>query len=194
MNFVNNAHPATPTTRQRGEATLAILALLALVGLGISQLKTGSAPSPTAVLQTMQHNAQPGWTVSLEVTPAPLRIGLDSARLRVTSARPGYLTLFQAGTDGKQLNVVFPNALDPNNHIDAGVTELPRSGWALAARGPAGEGSLLAVVSTAALDAEVLRGQLAAGKTPVVEGGYGAASASWREVWRDIPATPEAPR
>jgi hypothetical protein len=73
--------------------------------------------------------------------------------LRITSTRPGYLYLLYAGSDGKTFDMLFPNQLDRDNFILARrPVPLPRAGWTIQARGPAGVNHLLAIVSDAPRD------------------------------------------
>ena len=121
----------------------------------------------------LEHSASPQWVVDLSVKPDTVAVGNLGMMVTIHSARSGYLTLFQLGTDGKE-EVIFPNSLDQDNRIEADNSlTLPRQSWQWNAA--AGNGRLLAVVSEKAVDTQSLqtslRGQM-----------YGAASAVYREL------------
>ena len=63
-------------------------------------------------------------------------------------SEPGYLYVYLAGTDQSHLYLLFPNALDKNNRIEANkLIELPRKGWHITAGGPPGVDHVVTVVS-----------------------------------------------
>jgi hypothetical protein len=119
--------------------------------------------------------------VMSHVSPAQVTVG-GPLNLTVRSSTAGFLYVFQIGTDGKSLSLVFPNALDGTNYMAAGSNlSLPRPGWRLAARGPAGQGYLISVVAERqqnlrALDAAVAQQRIA------IEGPYGATMVAFKEV------------
>ena len=120
----------------------------------------------------LERSAARQWEVSLSLSPATVEVENLALTVSVKSSRSGYLTLLQRDTDGVE-SVLFPNALDGDNRIEADQPlVLPRQGWKLRAAPPAGEGRLLALVSEKPVDAKHmdLAGQL-----------YGAAKASYRE-------------
>ena len=75
----------------------------------------------------------------------------DAIGFSVTSSQPGFVYVLEAGVeaDGKSsLLLLFPNAVDRNNRIDAGAPmALPRDTWPLIAGGPAGTDHFLVIVS-----------------------------------------------
>jgi len=125
-------------------------------------------------LAALERSASPQWVVELNVKPDTVAVGNLDMAVSIRSARNGYLTILQRGTDGKE-DVVFPNALDKDNRIGADKPlTLPREHWKLRAAPPAGEGRLLAVVSEKPVDTQSLSASLS-GQS------YGAASATYRE-------------
>ena len=106
--------------------------------------------------------AQNGRGLSLTLVPDRVVTGQEVA-IQVLAPQPGYLYLFQLGTDGQSINQIFPNALDPNNAIAAGETLLPRQGWRFSARGPAGVGYVLAVLAQIPQDQASMQAKLAYG-------------------------------
>ncbi|MBI5439308.1 MAG: DUF4384 domain-containing protein [Nitrosomonadales bacterium] len=59
--------------------------------------------------------------------------------MHISTARPGHLPVLQAGTDGKSLELIFPNDLDKKTAILVGETTLPRPNWQLDTAGPPGK-------------------------------------------------------
>lgn len=163
--------------RQRGAVLLAVMAVL-VVGAGVGGM-FGSA-SPRTLLKQVLHKAEPAWVVAVKTDKQALQIGRDHMGMRINTARAGHLLVLQAGTDGKSLELIFPNDIDKETSIPVGETMLPRSSWQLDAAGPAGEGALLAVVTDHAPDTGAIRAAVARGNLPEF-GTYGAALATWRE-------------
>ena len=91
--------------------------------------------------------------VSLRLARSTLKVGRDSLDFSVSTSHPGYLYLLYAGSDGRSFDMLFPNRLDGDNFIAASsVLSLPRAGWTVQARGPAGTNHLLAIVADAPRD------------------------------------------
>jgi hypothetical protein len=87
-----------------------------------------------------------------------LKIKQDLFDFTVESDRAGFVYAVLAGSDNQSVYTIFPNALDANNRIEAGKPmRLPRDGWALRSQGPAGENSLLVIVSDGPRDLSALR-------------------------------------
>lgn len=125
-------------------------------------------------LAALEHTASAQWAVELTVKPDAVSVGDLGITVTIRSARSGYLTILQHGTDGKD-DVVFPNALDNDNRIEADKPiVLPHPNWQWKAAPPAGEGKLLAIVSDKPVDTQSLQSSLS-------EQMYGAASAAYRE-------------
>lgn len=162
----------------------ALCATIVLASAGLLAGCAAPAGAGSQLTQTDQvmRGAQPGTAVALAVNPPQVRIG-ETISLQVGSAKPGYLYVYQVGTDGKSLSVVFPNAVDGANLLPggAGATNLPRPNWRLATKGPAGVGYFLAVVADQPQDLNKLAANVAAGAI-VIDGPYGAALATLREV------------
>lgn len=137
---------------------------------------------PEGQLAALEHSASPQWAVDLNLKPDTVPVGNLELAVSIRSARSGYLTLLQRGTDGKE-NVIFPNALDKDNRIEADKPlSLPREHWKLRAAPPAGEGRLLALVTEHPLDLQTVQTSLS-GTQAIELGGqpYGAALAVYKE-------------
>lgn len=103
--------------------------------------------APATVLGEMLNQASPDMPVRVTVPKSVVKIGVDKFAFTVESGRPGHLYVYLASADGN-FNILFPNALDKHNQIEANKPlTLPRPAWALVAGGPVGTDHLLAVVS-----------------------------------------------
>jgi hypothetical protein len=169
--------------RQRGVAVAGALLVWVLVAssFGLGRFGSGDT-SPRSALKEAAAHSDPAWGVALKLDQEQLRTGRDALALTVTTLRPGHLLLFQAGTDGKSLELIFPNDLDKDSAIAAGETRLPRPHWRLKAVGPSGAGALLVVVIPVAPDLAALAAALAAGRLPELAVNYGAALARYHEM------------
>jgi hypothetical protein len=91
----------------------------------------------------------------VEIIPAQnkLKIGKDKFSFTIRSSNAGYLYLLMVGSDGKTFDLLFPNKLDGDNHIQAGqAVQFPRTSWEVVADGPAGKDHILAIVADAPRD------------------------------------------
>lgn len=149
---------------------------------GLLCVDRGGHQQADGQLAALEHSASAYWAVELNIKPDTVAVGDLDMAVSIRSARSGYLTILQRGTDGKE-DIVFPNALDQDNRIEAGKPlKLPRGHWKLRATPPAGEGRLLALVTERPLDPQGVQVSLS-GAQPIDLGvrPYGAASATYRE-------------
>ncbi len=169
-------------TRKSWFTAAALLAALTLGGCASPVSPPGTADAALLHrVDTVMRQAVPAVSVSLRLSSEQVTTGA-AISAEVGSNAEGYVYLFQLGTDGRTLSLVFPNAMDGANHIPAGTKlMLPRPNWRMSARGPAGVGHLLAVVSDKPLDLIVLQSNAQQGKLEVASR-YGAAMATLREV------------
>ncbi|CAG1015135.1 Serine/threonine-protein kinase D [Burkholderiaceae bacterium] len=104
--------------------------------------------STVAVLDDIVRHADPRIAVQAAPDKASLVIGRDRMAFRVKASEPGYLYVFLSGTDQQHLSLLFPNALDTDNRIEANAdVVLPRKGWQISAGGPVGTNHLVTMVS-----------------------------------------------
>lgn len=156
------------------------------VSLAGAAVLAGCANSPAALnlstTDVVMRGASPSAAVALSINPPQVRVG-ETIGLQLGSAKPGYLYVYQVGTDGKTLSVVFPNAIDGANYLPGGgvAASLPRPNWKLTSKGPTGVGYFLAVVADKPQDLGRLASELAVGRI-TIDGNYGAAMATLREV------------
>ncbi|MEK8050515.1 caspase family protein [Ideonella sp. DXS22W] len=114
-------------------------------------------PTPAELLLQLHAQRDTKRRVDLTLDAPRLRIGSDALGLAVRSSHAGHVHVLMAGTDGRSLTLLFPNALDRDNRIAAGQTlMLPRPAWRLVAGGPAGRDRLLVLVTDAPPDLSAL--------------------------------------
>ena len=175
--------PATAPTRSRTPLVAAAVAMALAVGGGLwwmsgssdsasggsadsghgASTTTANAPatptpppkraySPGAVLDDMMAGASADIRVQVKLARNEVKIGQDKVSFTVESSRAGHLYVYLATADG-HFNILFPNALDRHNQIEANrPLTLPRPAWALVAGGPPGTDRMVAVVSAAPRD------------------------------------------
>jgi hypothetical protein len=138
-------------------ATVAALAAApAAAGVPAAPPST-TAPGP-AVARVTASNAQvlaevhaqrdASRSVQMRIAKPRLVAGRDALALELVSARAGHVYIALAHADGRGLTLLYPNALDEDNRIAAGVPlRLPGPKWAVLAQPPAGTETLLALVT-----------------------------------------------
>jgi hypothetical protein len=110
-------------------------------------------PLPLAALNDIYHSRDDRRLVTLTAEKSTLTIGRDSIVFTLTSRESGYVYLLMVGSDGQAFDLLFPNAFDRNNFIEAGATlRLPRASWQLSADGPPGKDTLLAIITDSPRD------------------------------------------
>jgi Caspase domain/Domain of unknown function (DUF4384) len=110
-------------------------------------------PSAIAALQDIYNSRDDRRLTTLTAPTNVLKIGSDYVDLTLSSREGGYVYLLMAGSDGQTFDLLFPNQLDKSNQIAANSSvQLPRPSWQLAASGPPGKNTLLAVVSDSPRD------------------------------------------
>lgn len=121
-----------------------------------------SQPTPTTLVKPFsaqsalkelyaQRNAKHDPTVTL--ASSKLRVGQDTLSLTIRSEYSGWIYVFAAGSDGKTLNMLFPNPRDQAHRMEAGATmKVPRSHWTLTAQGPTGTNSVAVFLTQTPID------------------------------------------
>jgi hypothetical protein len=110
-------------------------------------------PPAYFTLRDIYNNRDDRRAVELKAAKQAFRIGVDDVDFTLTSSHAGYLYIMMVGSDGKTFDMLFPNALDNNNQLQAGQTvRLPRPNWQVKAGGPAGKNHLLAIVADSPRD------------------------------------------
>lgn len=125
------------------------------------------AAASLATLRDIDAQRNPRRRVDVRLKHGTLKIGGAPLELTARASHDGYLYVVMLGSDRKSFYLVFPNALDRDNAIRAGVPfGLPRTGWTLLARGPAGTDHLLVLVSDTPRDLSALPVPAADSATP----------------------------
>jgi hypothetical protein len=114
----------------------------------VSVANEGSQVAPNRALQDIRAGSDKSYKIGLKPAKSSVRIGEDSLQFDVDTNMDGYLYIFQIGSDGKSVNLLFPNAVDTDNRLPAGKHSFPRPTWALKAAGPAGVDHLMALLSS----------------------------------------------
>ena len=98
--------------------------------------------------------------IQVSLAKNQLRIGQDWLDMSVQSDRAGYVYVAMIGSDNQSTYMLFPNALDQNNTIEAGQKlMLPRPNWRVKAGGPVGTDHLLVMVTDGPRDLSALTTQ-----------------------------------
>ena len=91
--------------------------------------------------------------VQVTLSKDKLKIGQDALDFSVQSDRAGFVYVALAGSDNKEVYLLFPNDLDQKNQLEAGQQlMLPRPTWRVKAGGPVGTDHLLVMVTDAPRD------------------------------------------
>jgi len=161
--------------------------LLAICALGLLVACQPMAPAQiherSDLLQRMDallQGSDPTLGIRMEISPDPIVTG-QNLEADIGLAQAGYLYVYQVGTSGQTLTLVFPNAMDGANYLQPGITHLPRQGWQLRARGPAGTGYVVAVLTGQPIDLIQQQIDLGQGLFTTAKP-YGAFVATLREV------------
>ena len=148
---------------QRMAVCLGLVCLVGLAGCGTPMVADDVL---LARAETLLLGGQRG-VVTLALSPNTLPTGASPSAL-FQSCRPGSVYLYQVGTDGKTINLVFPNGFDMQNTlISAGALAVPRSPWRLRALGQAGAGYMLAMVREEPQEMPILIGSARDGRVQV---------------------------
>lgn len=99
-------------------------------------------------------------SVTVTMPKDTLRIDQDMFTMTVTSSHAGYVYVLLLGSDETSFYMLFPNALDKTNRIEANKPmKLPRPHWGVNASGPPGTDQILVIVSETARNLSVLPSQ-----------------------------------
>lgn len=156
-------------------------ALALMLALGGCAAPAGSGNA--ALLQqadSVLRQATPGAVVTAALSQAEIKVG-DSVGLTVSANAAGYVYVYQLSSDGKTVDVIFPNAVDGANYLPGGNLSLPRANWKLTAQGPAGLGYFLTVLAAQQQDLVEITRQAQTGKI-AINGPYAASMTTLREV------------
>ena len=138
----------------------------------------GNGPQ-LAMTDALMRGASAGRAMALALSPGEIGSG-EPLTVEVSHDHAGYLYMYQLATDGERIDLLFPNAVDGANFVAPGTTRLPRASWRLTARGPAGVGYVVSVLTERPQDGEAITRRLRAGRI-AADGPYAAAMAMLRE-------------
>jgi serine/threonine protein kinase len=103
--------------------------------------------SPSRTLNDLLTGASVGREVTAKPVKPEVRIGKDKLEFQVQSNKAGFVYVYYLSS-GNEMYLLYPNALDKRNRIEAGATlSLPRQSWAMEAGGPAGTDEFVVIVS-----------------------------------------------
>ena len=124
---------------------------------------------PLAPLKDLYAQRDTRRSVSVEMAKSTLRIGRDPFTMTVKSSYAGHVYVLLLGSDETSFYLLFPNALDRANRIEANVAlRLPRPHWGVNAAGPAGTDQLLVIVTESPRRLEVLPGGTGSVENPFI--------------------------
>ncbi|ACB36311.1 serine/threonine protein kinase [Leptothrix cholodnii SP-6] len=116
-------------------------------------LPTVAAPergayTPVKVLEEIVRLADPQIAVQASADRAQVVIGRDRLQFRLRANVAGHVYVYLVGTEGRQIELLFPNAIDADNRVAVNQElVLPRPAWRITAAGPPGIDHLVALVS-----------------------------------------------
>ncbi len=102
---------------------------------------------PSRSLKDMVSGANADFAVTAKPLKSEVLIGKDRLEFQVQSSKAGYVYVYYLSSSS-EMYLLFPNALDKRNKIEAGATlSLPRPSWIMEAGGPAGTDEFVVLVS-----------------------------------------------
>ncbi len=148
-NGANGSNGATAVGVAAGTQAASVAAPAAVPTPPLAAATAPKEPfSIVGALEGIVRGADPLVSVNTITDKSQIVIGKDKLLFQVKSSEPGYLYVYLAGTDQSHMYLLFPNALDKNNRIEANkLVALPRKGWQITAGGPAGVNHIVTVVS-----------------------------------------------
>lgn len=122
---------------------------------------------PLAALKDIYAQRDTRRTVSVSMPRDTLRINQDMFTMTVTSSHAGFVYVLLLGSDETSFYMLFPNALDQTNRIEANKPmRLPRPHWGVNAAGPPGTDQLVVIVTETARDLSVLPSAVTSAENP----------------------------
>lgn len=104
--------------------------------------------SPVAALEEVLRGADAAIQLEARADLERLVIDRDRLQFRLRGNVAGHVYVLFVGTDGRALQMLFPNAIDADNRLAAGQElVLPRPKWRITAGGPPGTDHVLVLLS-----------------------------------------------
>ena len=124
--------PATPSPQAQGDSTPTTTSPTPELGSPIATTTRVARAEPFTVLAALQDiaaGADAQLNVSAQADKSRLIIGTDKLSFKVQSSEAGHIYVYASGTQGNEFVLLFPNAKDRNNRIQAQQTSAatPRS-------------------------------------------------------------------
>ena len=147
----NKADAPTPPLAQNGVVEQPLPPPATTAAPAVEPTRPPVPAVPFGIVTAMQdivRRADPLLGVNALADKSTLTIGSDRLQFRVKSSEAGYVYVFFAGTDKGHMYLLFPNALDKDNRIEANQEMLlPRKSWNITAGGPPGTNHIVTMVS-----------------------------------------------
>ena len=147
---VHDRQSASTSTAQAG-ASAPVVRVEPPASAPVATTPTPPPATPFGIVTALQdivRHADPLLGVNALADKSALVIGSDKLQFRVKSSEAGYVYVFFAGTDKNHMYLLFPNAIDKNNRVEANKEMvLPRKGWQITAGGPPGTNHIVTMVS-----------------------------------------------
>ncbi len=140
-------------------ASLIVLTLLAISFVGLQETEFEpeitvqrfdalNPVDPVHELEAIFNARDRDHAITISMNKPQVLIDKDLLNFTIHSAKSGYIYILAVGTNQSDFLLLFPNAKDKNNHINANqFIELPRKDWRMIAAGPPGVNHFVAIVS-----------------------------------------------
>jgi serine/threonine protein kinase len=140
--------PATTVAAGKDAASIqAAPATQATITPAVSAAPPAQVFDASRSLKDVLSGASADYAVGAKPLKAEVQIGKDKLEFQVQSNKAGFVYVYYLSTSS-EMYLLFPNALDKRNKIEAGATmSLPRPSWGMEAGGPAGTDEFVVLVS-----------------------------------------------
>ena len=145
-------------------AIAAIAAIVAVAAVFLPRRDNAPAPAaahapvnavfdPVQALDDVFQARNRNHAVTVSIDQAQVKIGVEKLKFSIRSSKPGYVYVLMVGTSRSDFWLMFPNAIDANNYIEANEElDVPRAKWHMIASGPPGTNQFVAIVSDSPRD------------------------------------------
>lgn len=143
-----NSTPAVPVVAGKdADGTQAVANTPTAALPGVSAAQSPQVFDPSRSLKDVLSSANADYVVGAKPLKAEVQIGKDRLEFQVQSSKAGFVYVYYLSSSS-EMYLLFPNALDKRNKIEAGATlSLPRPSWSMEAGGPAGTDEFVVLVS-----------------------------------------------
>jgi len=149
---------------------------------------------PVAALDAIRAGADPQRKVTVRVETPRVTIGEGLMRFSVSATHAGYVYVQMVGSRRTDFNLVFPNELDQDNHIQPGQALHLGETFKMAAAGPVGSDHFIVIVSDAPRDFHAAGLDDASGTFPIARAAQlQRAYRGTTPLFAGVPACPGSP-